>query len=267
MLFVKILFQAGIGLTGLLALLLDHKWHDKRRKIYKKLRNVLIVSSILLLVMGVALIIVDEKEKNKEVATLTQQLTLIRENGDNLNRQIEPFLKIATDRYPNLTSEKALDSLKEDIQNLNTKTQSLEKLELVRQVGEKELEILKKTPPQIDAILSMDNQRRVTIGIKFLNKVPIKFSYTLRHSKGDKELSNHNTGEFVLYPTKDHHLFYIRDEFNFRDHIPNDGFSTLKLSVSYQSIYFIETLNPNLKGTVTSTYSIDPLKNIITKEN
>jgi hypothetical protein len=264
MLLAKILFQIGIGLAGLLALLLDYKWYDKRRLVFKKSRNLLISLSILSVLTSIIVTIYDEREKDEAIKTLTAQLDLIKRNGDKLNLQIEPFLKIATDRYPNLSSEKALDSLKEDIKKIESQTFSLEKSEIARQLREKGLEELRTTPPDIEAILSMDNQRNVSVGVQFHNNVPIKFAYTLMHSYRDKVLSSHTSSEFQLYPLKDKRPIFIKDDFNFREHIPNTGFSDIEVIISYESIYYLESLNSNLRGSVSKVYTVDPHKNILT---
>jgi hypothetical protein len=265
MLYIKVLFQIGVGVVGLLALLLDYKWQDKRRTVFKKTRNVLIGLSILLVITSVVLTIFDEKQKTSEIATLSEQLNLIKQNGDRLNLQIVPFLKIATDRYPNLSSERALDSLREYIQKIENQTSILQKSETVRQVKEMELDEMKKTSPKIEALLSMDHKRNVSVGVLFHNKVPIKFNYTLQHSQGDKVLSKGTTYGLLLYPPKDNRPLFIANDLNFKDHIPSDSISELKVTISYESIYYSESLNPNLVGNSSSkSYVIDPRKNTLT---
>lgn len=148
MLFLKILTQFLTGASGLIALLLDYKWHDKRRKIFKTLRNLLVGLSILTLLIGVFLTVADEREKNKEISSLKTNLdsanhTLveIKSNGDTLRTQIKPILDLAASKFPNLTLNEALRELSSRINNidksvilgdqkvseLSTRTQSLEK--------------------------------------------------------------------------------------------------------------------------------------------
>jgi hypothetical protein len=201
------------------------------------------------------------RNRNTELGHKVDEL-LIKQT--ELKGQLQPFVEFAQKTYPNLSSERALDSLKEDIKKIEGKTFSLEKLEQTRQLREKELEALKNTPPSIEAVLSMDKQRNVSVGVQFLNNVPIKLSYTLEHSYRNKILSNHTTGGFQLYPIKDNRPIFIKDDFNFRDHIPNDGFSSLKISISYESIYYLESLNPSLIGTSIKMYTIDPYNNTLT---
>lgn len=50
-----------------------------------------------------------------------------------LKGQLAPFIELARKNYPNLSSERALDSLKEAIKKIGSKTLSLEKSEQNRQ--------------------------------------------------------------------------------------------------------------------------------------
>jgi hypothetical protein len=273
MLVLKILFQIGVGLTSLLAVLLDYKWHDKRKKVFKRFRNILIWITAALLLIGVAILVQDENQKDTEIKTLNNQLdtlklklTNIQTSSDSVNYKITPFLKLATERYPNLTAAEALDSLKREITNLNSKTTQLETFEASRRANEQEFVRLKNTPPSINVSLIMDKKRTVAVGIKFLNQVPIKFSYRLQNYTSAQSYSDHNTGEFELYPPTDNRTIYIKDDFNFRDNLRNED-SKLKLTVYYQSIYYIQSMNPALRGSKSEIYNVDPQNNVITKTN
>ena len=74
MIYLKIISQLLPGISGLIALLLDYKWHDKRRKIFKTLRNILIFLTILSLIAGIFITINDEKDKNNEITSLKKAL-------------------------------------------------------------------------------------------------------------------------------------------------------------------------------------------------
>ena len=126
MIYLKILTQLLTGIAGLVALLMDYKWHDKRRKIFKHLRNLLIIITIVSLIAGVIITLCDEKEKNDEVTNLKNQLdaaqntlTYIKSNGDTLKSQIKPFLELATQQYPNLSSNEALEKLKNRLNTID----------------------------------------------------------------------------------------------------------------------------------------------------
>lgn len=111
MIYIKIIAQLLTGISGLIALLLEYKWHDKRKKIFKNLRNWLIFLTITSLIGGVIITINDEKDKADEITYLknsldTSQNTLIyiKSNSDTLKSQIKPFLDLATQQYPNLNT-------------------------------------------------------------------------------------------------------------------------------------------------------------------
>ena len=126
MIYLKIIAQLLTGISGLVALLLDYKWHDKRKKIFKTLRNFLIFLTIVSLIAGVIITINDEKDKTDEITNLTNKLdttqntlTYIKSNGDTLKSQIKPFLDLATQQYPNLSSSQALEKLKNRLNDLD----------------------------------------------------------------------------------------------------------------------------------------------------
>lgn len=85
MLYLKIFLQVGIGVVGLLAVLLDYKWHDKRKKIFKRTRNLLISISITLVIVSSIVTVLDERQKNEEILLLNGQLKSIENNGIELN--------------------------------------------------------------------------------------------------------------------------------------------------------------------------------------
>lgn len=273
MLFLKILLQIGVGVASILTLLLDYKWHDKRKIIFKHSRNIVIWITIVLLFLGIIIIVHDERQKDSEIISLNNQLDSLRSrliyiqtSSDSVNYKITPFLRLATKRYPNLSSSQALDSLKRDISNLNSKTTLLETFETNRQANEQEFARMKTTPPLIDVSLIMDRKRNVAIGINFLNKIPIKYSYRLQNYTSSQSYSDGTRGDFELYPPDDKRIIYVKDDFNFKDNLRNEE-SKLKLTVYYQSIYYIQNMNPSLRGAKSVIYNVDPVNNIIKKEN
>jgi hypothetical protein len=273
MLFLKILFQIGTGISSLIAILLDYKWHDKRKIIFKKFRNIAIFLAVALLIIGVFLIVQDESQKNFEITSLNSQLdsvqsrlNSIQKSGDSLNFKITPFLKLATERYPNVSSEQALDSLKRDIFNLGTKTNKLEVFENNRQTNEKEFAKLKSTPPSIGVSLIMDKKRTVSVGIQFLNRVPIKFTYRLQNYSSNKSYSDGTRGDFELYPQEDGKIIYFKDDFNFKDNLRNEE-TKLKITVYYESLYYLQNMSSALRGSKSAIYTVNPFNNTISLDN
>lgn len=273
MLFLKILFQIGAGISSLLALLMDYKWYDKRKRIFKRSRNVAIVMAVVLLIIGVFLIVHDENQKDLEITSLNSQLDSVQSrliniqgSSDSLNYKITPFLKLATERYPNVSSEQALDSLKRDISSLSMKTNRLETFETNRQASERELASLRGTPPSIGVSLIMDTKRNVAVGIQFFNKVPIKFTYRLHNYSSKQSYSDGTRGDFELYPQENGKIIYIKDDFNFKDNLRNEE-TKLKVTVYYESIYYLQSMNPALRGAKSAIYTVDPFNNSISIDN
>lgn len=273
MLFLKILFQLGTGISGLLAILLDYKWHDKRERIFKQYRNLAIAMSVILLLLGVLLTVQDENNKNSEITSLNSQLASvhtrlinIQGSSDSLNYKITPFLKLATERYPNVSPDQALDSLKRDISVLIVKTSRLETFEANRQTSEREFAQLKVTPPSIDVSLIMDKKRNVAVGIQFLKNVPIKFNYRLQNYSSKQSYSDGTSGDFELFPQESGNIIYIKDDFNFKDNLRNED-TKLKVTVYYESLYYLQNMNPALRGAKSVVYTLNPFNNTISQDN
>ena len=137
MIYLKVIFQIIAGVSGLIALFLDYKWYDKRKKIFKSLRNLLIILTVLALLIGVIITIKDDKDKNIEISNLKKGLedaqnTLydIKSNGDTLRVQLKPFLELATKKYPNLKSSDALNKLSKRLDNVDVEiSNSKEKIQ------------------------------------------------------------------------------------------------------------------------------------------
>lgn len=231
----------------------------------------MIAVSIFSLAASVFITVTDDQDKNSEIRTLQDKLdsvqnnlVQIKKNGVDLNERIAPFIKIALSKYPYLSSDDALDSLKKDIILLERKATNLELSELERSKRESEISNLKRTPPAINGILMMDKKKNIYVGMQFSNKVPIKFTYKLTHSKGGRILSSTDNGPLTeTYPPSDGKMFFFKDQFNFPEHIPKQELSQIRLDIYYESIYFLESGNANLKRQLTKEYIIDPIKDIL----
>ena len=125
MIWLKIGLQLLIGTLALLTVYIDYKWYDKRTKRFKIARNLLIVLTIVILSGSIFTTIKDhnlqeaDKQyyKNKADSTATD-LKIIIESGKKLNKQIEPFLEMAMEIYPNLPIEEALFELKRNYEQI-----------------------------------------------------------------------------------------------------------------------------------------------------
>lgn len=279
MLLLKLILQVGIGISGFFTVLIDYKYHDKRTVKFRRLRLFLIYFSVVLIVGNIVLTIYDENNKKEESKDLQSNLynvqnrldstriilNTIKENGDNINAKLEPFLEIAKSKFPGLSSSAALDSLVLEIKQLSSKTSNLEKLEFERHQKEADLELLKKTKPLLEGVLSMDKNKNMYVGIKILNNVPVNLRYSLIHSY-DGQIKNTSGNNIMdLYPTLDKQLVYYKDFMNFPELIPKTKYSFIKLDVYYESVFLKEDRTLNLRSFLSKNYRIDPFNNILTE--
>jgi hypothetical protein len=272
MLYLKIIVQIVVGISALLAVALQYKWHDKRRVIFKKLRNALIGFTILSLVTGLIVTVSDEIKKDAEINLLQSKLDsaqnillYIKSNGDTLNARLQPILAFVHGRYPNLSFEDAVDSLKLTISRLDRKTSDLNVKDSLRNVDELRLRTLMQTPPSITAQLLMDSGRNIYLEVRFINKVPINFEYSLVHSLESKRLSQGGTSFSEVYPPQNNQALLVKDQFNFPAHIPKNELSFLSLEINYESIYFKQSYDAKLKRNFKKDYVIDPQRNSLTE--
>ncbi len=121
MLLLKIVAIAIACAAGLLQIGLEYKWHDKRTKLHRVTRRFLIAVVLVGTIMAIALVILDDRQARTQIANLTHlQLTAeasaadavgrekqaiqdrasLREEISELADTLEPFLAMATARYP-----------------------------------------------------------------------------------------------------------------------------------------------------------------------
>jgi hypothetical protein len=135
----------------------------------------------------------------------------------------------------------------------------------LRKRKEDELAALKSTTPIVYPFLVLEKDNKLYLHLQFVNNVPIKFDFFI-----NKYNSNENVNEAdimeppTLYPPKDGRDAVIDAYINLNTgKIPKDTISRITLHFSYQSIYYIETMNPKLKVDIDVSYVIDPIKKTI----
>lgn len=138
MLLIKlILYVMGTGGSVLVGLL-DYLWHDKRTKNFKIARvSLLFVVFPLLLMLGILVIVRDDRDHSSEVEGLSArldeisrqaknseklsakrdaehaiQLSNIHEQNKRLEAIIKPFVGLAHQRHPEISNEEALEKLR-----------------------------------------------------------------------------------------------------------------------------------------------------------
>ena len=115
MIYLKIIaLIISIG-AGLIRVGLDYKWHDKRTNKHKLIKNILVVLMILGLLFMPFVVWYDQQQAEKVIKDAInrekQAISERKQITDELNRlqkQIQPIIEIAIEKYPNLKIEEAL---------------------------------------------------------------------------------------------------------------------------------------------------------------
>lgn len=142
---IAILLSTG---AGLLQIGLEHKWHDKRKTTYKKVRSTLVVLMIIGFIAASSLVLYDEKQSEIQIDKLTELNTKeeksrkeaedreldaiedrqrIKNELEALQMQIKPVIKLATEKYPTLDLNSALVKIADEVQTLKVTNEDLQK--------------------------------------------------------------------------------------------------------------------------------------------
>ena len=150
MLVIKIISPILLLVISLLQIALEYKkyWRDKRTKKHKIARILLITLLFVCATFTVATVIIDHKASNdlnlqlSDLGEKSKQQILEARNHENiaieqrklledkivaLNERLDPFVKIASSRFPDIQDEKAaLDKLASELKMLESRTKRLE---------------------------------------------------------------------------------------------------------------------------------------------
>jgi hypothetical protein len=150
MLIIKILSPIFLLVIGLLQIALEHReyWRDRRTKKHKAARTLLVIILFVCAAFTIVTIVVDNNDANelsKKLSGLEEKnKQLIREERDRekiaveqrnllegkivaLNERLDPFVKIASYKFPDIQDEKAaLTKLAEEFKKLENRTKQLE---------------------------------------------------------------------------------------------------------------------------------------------
>ncbi len=113
-------------------LILDHVWSDKRTLRNKRIRNLLFIFIVALLICSVVLSVIKDhkttilQQKNDSLLVLIQKsnelvhndIKLLQENIYNLDKQLNPFIKLALQKYPNNDTNSALSKLENELNEI-----------------------------------------------------------------------------------------------------------------------------------------------------
>ncbi len=148
MIFIKILAILFASGAGLLQIGLEYRWHDKRTKKHKRVRILLISLMIVGFLTASILVIYDDRKSEKQIQTLNglkivaeeaakdakkmeskaiEDRERIKEELSELQDQIKPVVKLATEKYPTLDVKSALVKLATDVQDLQKQNEALQK--------------------------------------------------------------------------------------------------------------------------------------------
>lgn len=258
MIWLKILLQVAVGVSAFLTVFLDYKWYDKRKKDFKKGRKWLLSFTALAAIASVVVTYLDDIEQRKEremqheeinslsqeISSLQDSLSSVKQIGIKLDRQIEPFIKLATEKYPNLPIEEALKKVESKIEELQQK-------EADRRNREIRLNQLKNTPPDFDIGLQfVENELKLLI-IKG-NNIPIKFTFQVYGVNSSLKLSHIWLSDLDFIPSDDYggkrYKVESIDKLPATIHISGDKNEEIVVAVDYESVYFADVPKPELRG-------------------
>jgi hypothetical protein len=207
MIYIKIIAILIASGAGLFQIALEYRWHDKRTKIHKQVRSLLILLMVMGFFAAAILVVWDDRQSEKQIQALTdlksgaekatkdseerelkaiedrekikvdlsalqaeynrqllearvledaatQQRKQLENQIEGLQGQLEPFVRIATNRFPGQYDEKiALSKLANELKTLKNRTKKIE--------TEKEKARIQSTYQQPDPILRNQVIRRL----------------------------------------------------------------------------------------------------------
>jgi hypothetical protein len=142
--FWKIAAIVLCGVASEVITLLDYKWHDKRTRLFKRLRVALLVAIPLSVAATVAVAMLDEKETREMQADLHSKLDALRQQASSesaqadqratgltsqvaeLKTMLSPFVELAEARHPGAAQADALKMLRSDLGQVAARTSALE---------------------------------------------------------------------------------------------------------------------------------------------
>jgi hypothetical protein len=182
--------QTLLFVTAILGIVMQYKYSDKRTKIFKTLRNIFIITTIIAYPVGMLITWVDNTEKENQIYSVNhnfdsvknkldtsilnlnftrKQLQILDSRSAKLDSQLTPFLKLATRKYPELNPDAALNKLRVTIINntyinngpvkrvLRNSSESIIKSLQKQPKGAYQLNYLTNDPEAYDLALQIDN--------------------------------------------------------------------------------------------------------------
>jgi len=177
--------------------------------------------------------------------TLLSNLKLLQNN-------LEPFLREAEFRYPDLNNMDALSKLASNLGQLQLKVDTLQSNYIKDKEKELTQEYLKCTPPKIEAIWEISTSGKHVIEIKSYNNVPFEARWYLANQNGNL-LGPLMMGNTQFYPKNSLNRWIDLEMIDSTELIDN----YVKFVFKYRSIYYAEMGSPDsLKGNIIHEYRI-----------
>ena len=147
MLFLKLLAPLVMLVIAVLRFTLQHRWRDKRTRKYKRTTTGLVCLFVVGFLITVSIVVQDHRtseqqdrrlielldaaetqaeEAEKREVEAKQERAMLQTEIGSLQSRLDPFVKIAQARYPEVNSDSALEQLSNEIAALRDKTTRLE---------------------------------------------------------------------------------------------------------------------------------------------
>ncbi len=145
---IKLLAPGFLLLAIFAQYAVDYVWHDKRTQLHRAARLVLLILQIVAGIGTIATVVLEHKSsqedrkalqrireeaKSNAEASVTRdternkQLIALQKQVGELNGRLDPFIQIATRKYPGLTEASALERLTADLADVRSRTSRLER--------------------------------------------------------------------------------------------------------------------------------------------
>lgn len=157
--------------------------------------------------------------------------------------------------------------INEDLIKKEKQIKELEQIEEKRKQHQNKQIKLQKTSPKFRIQALFIQNDNLILQIEPLNKVPFKFKFNLSNDEGN-EIANRIVLEpYTLYPKEGKKYYsYKYDPINYIERsgkIPLSGFQRIKLRLNFESVYFSESKESSLAGTIEKVYLIDLDKKVV----
>jgi hypothetical protein len=158
--------QTLLFITAILGMVMQYKYSDKRTKVFKRLRNIFFIATVITYPTGLLVTRQDYIDNQHQIYSVNHnfdsvklrldssnsklnftksQLQILDARTQKLSNQLTPFLELASKKYPKLNPDSALDKLRITIIN-KTYINNGPAKRLIRGSSDSIIEALQKQP-------------------------------------------------------------------------------------------------------------------------